>query len=112
MYGEGFKYYSKVCRDGREEGEIACDKCEHRDTCSHKMPVIGGDASQAWQLSTWSPSVWVHGFNGVVGLDFVQIRQIAEILDIPMTENLMRRLKVIEQERLKAIDEMRDKTDG
>jgi hypothetical protein len=69
------------------------------------MPVVSGDASQAWQLSTWSPSVWVHGFNGVVGMDFVQIRAISEILGIVLDSGIMRKLQIIEEERLKAVKE-------
>lgn len=56
----------------------------------------------AWELWGFCQTQWRSSGFGLVGLDFPACLDLAGQLDIPVTESLLRKLRALEREELRA----------
>lgn len=65
----------------------------------------------AWELWGFAQTQWRATGFGLVGLDFPAALQLADVLDIPATPTLLRKLRALEREELRAQGEQSKEKD-
>lgn len=66
------------------------------EECGYPRPTLAAENWEAWELWEAVSTQWRIGFGGVCGLDYPPVFQVASVLDIEMTEGLLRKVRVLE----------------
>lgn len=102
---------------GNDDGDEEADEAAR----FFALPIEGGQQAPfpvfpenraAVDLFLWCESQWVRaGMNGaVVGLDTRAVIEIANVVNIPMTAKLLRQIKIMEAEAVRALAPRREGT--
>lgn len=67
------------------------------------MPSLLPENSDLWQLLTYSPAIWVQGMMDIAGLDFGQLRILAEILGVELDRRALAKIRAYERAYLQHI---------
>ncbi|MBA2881834.1 hypothetical protein HNR65_002165 [Desulfosalsimonas propionicica] len=65
--------------------------------------------ADAWELYNVAATQWRFGPNGITGLDFPAVFELAEIMEIEKSADLLRKLKALETSALDAAEAARQK---
>ena len=64
---------------------------------------------EAWHLWTVCNTQWIAGGFGVIGLNYQTVMEMAKLYMIEITPNLMAKIRILEREYLKKINEKGNK---
>lgn len=64
--------------------------------CQYKRPRLEAENYTVWRLWDAIRTQWRTSFGGAVGLDFIAVKAIADVLDIELTPNLLKKLAKLE----------------